>query len=103
MRSRTFANRTEAEALAAACAVAVDHGLPCGDAEVVYSGSNVLVHLLPSPVVARVMTGTVVLHDDPRLWLSREVAVKTSSRRPRLAVPPSSMMPPGPFASTGCG
>ena len=53
----------------------MDHGLPCGDAEVVYSGSNVLIHLLPSPVVARVMCGTVALHDDPRLWLRREVAV----------------------------
>jgi hypothetical protein len=49
----------EEEALAAACAVAVDHGLPCGDAVVVYSGSNVLIHLLPSPVVARVMSGGV--------------------------------------------
>jgi hypothetical protein len=95
-RCRTFANRTEGEALAAACAVAVDHGLPCGDAEVVYAGSNVLVHLRPSPVVARVMTGTVVLHDDPRSWLSREVAVTTFLAPTRLAVPPR-------FAPTGCG
>lgn len=81
--------------------MAVDHGLPCGDAEVVYAGSNVLVHLLPSPVVARVMTGTVVLHDDPRLWLSREVAVTEFLAPTRLAVPPSSMMPPGPFRADG--
>ena len=81
--------------------MAVDHGLPCGDAEVVYAGSNVLVHLLPSPVVARVMTGTVVLHDDPKLWLSREVAVTDFLGPTRLAVPPSSMMPPGPFRADG--
>ncbi len=77
------------------------HGLPCGDAEVVYSGSNVLVHLLPSPVVARVMTGTVVLHDDPRQWLSREVAVTDFLASKGLAVAPSSMIAPGPFRSGG--
>jgi hypothetical protein len=81
--------------------VAVDHGLPCGDARVVLAGSNVLVHLLPSPVVARVMTGTVVLHDDPKLWLGREVAVTDFLGPTQLAVPPSSMMPPGPFRADG--
>ncbi len=91
----------EDEALAAACEVAVDHGLPCGDATVVYSGSNVLVHLRPSPVAARVMSGTVVLHDDPARWLSREVAVTGFLAPTGLAVPPSSMIPPGPHHSGG--
>jgi hypothetical protein len=91
----------EERALEAACEVAVDHGLPCGDAEVVYSGSNVLVHLLPSPVVARVMSGTVALHDDPALWLSREVAVLRHLAPTGLAVAPSSMIPPGPFTYDG--
>jgi len=79
----------------------VDHGLPCGDAEVVHSGSNVLVHLRPSPVVARVMTGTVALHDDPRLWLSREVAVTSFLAPTGLAVAPASMIAPGPHHSEG--
>jgi hypothetical protein len=87
--------------LEAACEVAVDHGLPCGDAEVVYSGSNVLVHLRPSPVVARVMSGTVALHDDPATWLSREVAVSRFLAPTGLAVAPSSMIPPGPFTCEG--
>jgi hypothetical protein len=91
----------EEEALAAACAVAVKHGLPCGDAEVVYSGSNVLVRMRPSPVVARVMSGTVALHDDPKTWLSREVAVSDFLALTGLAVPPSSMIAPGPFRSGG--
>jgi hypothetical protein len=91
----------EEEALAAACSVAVKHGLPCGDAEVVYSGSNVLVRLLPSPVVARVMSGTVALHDDPKAWLSREVAVTNFLAPTGLAIPPSSMIAPGPFRSGG--
>jgi hypothetical protein len=86
----------EEEALEAACEVAVAHGLPCGDATVAYSGSNVLVHLLPSPVVARVMTGTVALHDDPRGWLGREVGVTRFLAPARLAVAPSSMIEPGP-------
>ncbi|HVX32188.1 MAG TPA: aminoglycoside phosphotransferase family protein [Solirubrobacterales bacterium] len=91
----------EEEALEAACGVAAEHGLPCGDAEVAYAGSNVLVHLLPSPVVARVMTGTVALHDDPRRWLSREVAVTEFLAPTGLAVAPSSMIAPGPYRSGG--
>jgi Phosphotransferase enzyme family len=91
----------EEEALEAACEVAVDHGLPCGDAQVVHSGSNVLVHLLPSPVVARVMTGTVALHEDPERWLSREVAVATYLAPTTMAVAPSSMIAPGPHLFQG--
>ena len=34
-----------------------------------------IVHLRPAPLVARVMTGTVVLHRDPRAWLTREIDV----------------------------
>lgn len=79
----------------------MDHGLPCGDAAVAYSGSNVLVHLLPSPVVARVMSGTVVLHEDPEHWLSREIAVTNFLASSGLAVPPSSMIAPGPYCVEG--
>ncbi len=39
--------------------------LSAEQAAVVYSGSNVLVRLNPAPAVARVMTGTVALHEDP--------------------------------------
>jgi hypothetical protein len=92
---------TEVRALEAACEVAVDRGLPCGDALVVYSGSNVLVHLLPSPVVARVMTGTVALHEDPEAWLGREVAIANHLAPTGLTVPPSSMIAPGPYCSDG--
>ncbi len=91
----------EEEALASACEVAVDHGLPCGDAAVIYSGSNVLVHLSPSPVVVRVMSGTVALHDDPRLWLGREIEVASFLAPTGLAVAPSSMIDPGPHHFQG--
>ncbi|MGH3265178.1 MAG: hypothetical protein ACRDNS_24655, partial [Trebonia sp.] len=66
---------TAQRALAAAQAVAADHGLSHDHAAIVHCGSNVLVHLRPAPVVARVMTGTVALHADPRRWLEHEVSV----------------------------
>jgi hypothetical protein len=65
----------EASSLAAAQAVAREHGVACDEAVRIAAGSNVLVHLKPAPVVARVMTATAVLHDDAEQWLAREVAV----------------------------
>ncbi len=91
----------EERALAAACAVAAERGLPCERAAVVYAGSNVLVHLRPSPVVARVMSGTVALHDDPQRWLSREVAVLEFLEPSGLAVAPSPLVAPGPHRADG--
>jgi hypothetical protein len=91
----------EQRALAAASAVASAQGLELGAAVVIYSGSNVLVHLLPAPVVARVMTGTVALHDDPRRWLEREVSVLEFLMPSGLAVAPSRLIPPGPYYHDG--
>ena len=89
-------------ALAAAQAVARDHGVACDEAVRIAAGSNALVHLRPSPVVARVMTGTAILHDDPEQWLTREVAVGTFlAERTELAVPPSDLLPPGPHERDG--
>jgi hypothetical protein len=94
-------NAIEQRALVAASSVARKHGLPCEQAEVAYAGSNVLVHLRPSPVVARVMTGTVVLHDDPEVWLNREVAVLGFLAPSGLAVAPSPLIAPGPYEAEG--
>ncbi len=91
----------EQRALTAACAAASNHGVPCDQATVVYSGSNVLVHLRPAPVVARVMTGTVVLHDDPQRWLTREVSVLNFLAPSGLAVGPSPLIAPGPYRQSG--
>jgi hypothetical protein len=91
----------ERRALEAACAIATDHDVPCEQAAVIHSWSNVLVHLRPSPVVARVMTGTVVLHDDPLRWLTREVSVLSFLAPSGLAVAPSSLIAPGPYQSDG--
>jgi phosphotransferase family enzyme len=88
--------------LAAAQAVARDHGVACDEAVRIAGGSNVLVHLKPAPVVARVMTGTAVLHDDVEQWLAREVAVGVFlAERTEVAVPPSDLLPPGPHERDG--
>jgi hypothetical protein len=92
----------EAPSLAAAQAVAREHGVACDEAVRIGAGSNVLVHLKPAPVVARVMTGTAVLHDDAERWLAREVAVAAFvAERTDLVVPPSDILPPGPHVQDG--
>jgi hypothetical protein len=68
---------------------------------VIHSGSNVLVHLRPAPVVARVMTGTVALHDDRSRWLEREVSVLEFLAPFDLAVAPSRLIAPGPHHHDG--
>jgi hypothetical protein len=92
----------EASAIAAARAVAREHGVACDEAVRIAAGSNVLVHLKPAPVVARVMTGTAVLHDDVERWLAREVAVAAFlAERTDLVVAPSDILPPGPHERDG--
>lgn len=60
-----------------------------------------LVHLRPAPVVARVMTGTVALHDDPAAWLARELSVLEFLTPSGLAVSPSRLIAPGPHCRDG--
>jgi hypothetical protein len=92
----------EASSIAAAQAVAREHGVACDEAVPIAAGSNVLVHLKPAPVVARVMTGTAVLHDDAAQWLAREVAVGAFlAERSDLVVPPTDSLPPGPHVRDG--
>lgn len=88
--------------LEAARAVASAQGLRCEDAVVIAAGSNVLVHLKPTPVVARVMTGTAVLHEDIAKWLEREVAVGIHvAERGGPVVPPTDLLAPGPYLQDG--
>lgn len=60
-----------------------------------------LVHLKPTPVVARVMTATAVLHDDLETWLAREVAVAAFVGERGLAASPTRLLPPGPHQRDG--
>jgi Phosphotransferase enzyme family len=91
----------EHRAVGAARAIASAHGVPCEQAAVVHSGSNVLVHLRPAAVIARVMTGTVVLHEDPKTWLEREVSVLQFLAPSGIAVAPSPLIAPGPWEHDG--
>jgi Ser/Thr protein kinase RdoA (MazF antagonist) len=60
----------------------------------------VIVHLRPSPIVARVMSGTVVLHPDPRAWLTREIDVGAFlAERMTSVVAPTTVVDPGPHVS----
>jgi Phosphotransferase enzyme family len=96
-----MAGDLDRRALAGAGAVASAHGLAQDEAVVIHSGSNVLVHLRPAPVVARVMTGTVALHDDPPSWLAREISVLEFLAQSGLAVAPSALIAPGPHHHDG--
>jgi hypothetical protein len=91
----------EKRAVAAAGTVASACGLEVDEAAVIHSQSNVLVHLRPAPVVARVMTGTVALHDDPRKWLEREISVLEFLAPSGLAVSPTRLIAPGPHCHDG--
>ena len=85
-------------AVTAAVAVATEQGLQVTEAIPVGTGSNVIVHLRPSPIVARVMSGTVVLHPDPHAWLTRELAVGAFlAERTTAIVAPTKEIDPGPY------
>jgi hypothetical protein len=89
-------------ALAAAQAVVGAHGVSCADARVFPWGSNTLVHLKPSPLVARVMTATAVLHGDVETWFESEVAVGVfAAAHGAPIVPPSDLLAPGPYHHDG--
>ena len=55
--------------------LAVGLGLPAGDLRVESDRGNLLVHLAPAPVLARVATLTAWTRRDPAAWLAREVRV----------------------------
>jgi len=88
--------------LDAALSVARDQGLPTDDPRVLSSRGNLLVHLAPAPVVARVATLTAWTRRDPFAWLAREVAVASYlARQTTLAAPPATLADPGPHRRDG--
>ncbi|MGR7025301.1 phosphotransferase family protein [Geodermatophilus sp. URMC 62] len=91
-----------ARAVAAATAVAAAHGLQAAGARVLHDGVNVVVHLAPAPVVARVATLTPLLRPDPARPFGREVALAAALAAAGAAVvPPSDLLPPGPHEHDG--
>jgi len=90
-------------AVAAALAVSRNLGLRCSDApEVIADGSNVLVHLLPSPVVARVATTTALVRKPVQQWLALDLDLAGFLAAQNFpVVPPSRELPPGPHHHDG--
>jgi hypothetical protein len=88
-------------ALTAAVAVARAHGLRCDDAVVLRDQLNVLVHLKPAPVVARV-AGTIAAVRPGSTWQRRELAITTHlANAGAPVVAPSDELPPGPHEHDG--
>ena len=92
-----------AAGLAAATAVAAGQGLPAGQARIRSARGNLMVHLAPSPVVARVATFTAFSRRDPFAWLEREVAVAGFGARQGgpLVAPAAGGVDPGPHRHAG--
>jgi len=92
---------TSERALRTATDVVEDLGLSFADASVLRDQSNLLVHFRPTPVVARIATGTVgVRHGSA--WLARELAVAEHlSAAGAPVVSPSREIPPGPHSRGG--
>jgi Ser/Thr protein kinase RdoA (MazF antagonist) len=64
-----------AAAARAAVSVAAQLGVACDEPVVLADGANVIVHLNPSPVVAKVAASTPAVRADVAAWLQRELDV----------------------------
>lgn len=87
------------QALEAAVAVAREHGVQCDDAVVLRDAWHVLVHLRPSPVVARVTSANVGVNRDDvvnELDVARHAGCKGAP-----VVRPSDLLDPGPHEHDG--
>ena len=88
-------------AAAAAVEVAAAHGVRATEPRVLHDGANVVVHLAPAPLVARVATLTRLLRDGVTSFgrevrLARELAAAGAP-----VVPPADLLPPGPHVHDG--
>ncbi|BAZ37315.1 stress response kinase A [Calothrix sp. NIES-4101] len=82
------------QAIKAACKVAQIHGISCHQAIVLSHQANVVIHLHPSPVVARVATTTGTVRQG-NTWLKRELKITQHlAKSGAPIVPPSSLISP---------
>jgi|tagenome__1003787_1003787.scaffolds.fasta_scaffold20979104_2 hypothetical protein len=89
-------------ATAAAVTCARRLGLRVEEPVLLHDSSNVLVHLRPAPVVARVATTTGIIRQGGHEWLAREIAVAGQLARVGApAIPPSTELDPGPHTEDG--
>lgn len=90
------------DAVASAIAVAGNYGVTCKKPEVLADGSNVLVHLAPAPVVARVATTTALVRKHVERWLVTDLHMAGFLADLGFpVVPPSTELPPGPHLRNG--
>jgi aminoglycoside phosphotransferase (APT) family kinase protein len=90
------------DAVRAAVEVASAHGVRSADPVVLRDGSNVLVHLAPAPVVARVAALTGRVRPAVAEHLARDVALaEWLAGRGVRVVAPSGELPAGPHVSAG--
>ena len=89
-------------AVAAAVAVAREHGLRVDDPVVLNDRFSVQVHLAPAPVVAGISTWTATIRPDITDWLARKVAVTDHLEAVGAPVVGNSReLPPGPHVRDG--
>jgi Ser/Thr protein kinase RdoA (MazF antagonist) len=78
----------------AAVKVAASLGIACTEPVVLADGANVIVHLSPSPVVAKVAASTPAVRPDVGAWLQRELDVALFLARVGVPVAePSPLVP----------
>ena len=78
-------------AVRAAVTVAARHGITAQDPAVLADGANIVVHLRPAPVVAKVAASTPAVRRDDQDWLQRELDVSAF-----LAAGGAPVVPPSP-------
>jgi aminoglycoside phosphotransferase (APT) family kinase protein len=89
-------------AVAAAVAVARACGLAVDDPVVLSAGVNLVVHLRPAPVVARVATHLPLLRPDAARHQRRDLQLAAALRSAGAPVmPPTDLLPPGPHTEDG--
>jgi hypothetical protein len=86
----------------AAVSLAAAHGVACVDPVVLKDGSNVLVHLRPAPVVARIAARTALVRPSVASHLGRDLSVSAFlASRGVPVVTPSGELPAGPHTVDG--
>ncbi len=86
----------------AAVEVAERHGVLCGEPVVLRNGSNVLVHLTPTPIVARVAAVTARVRPDVAVTLAKDLALaEWLAGEGAPVAPPSGELPAGPHHHSG--
>jgi Phosphotransferase enzyme family len=89
-------------AVAAAVGASRAQGLRCDAPEILADGSNVLVHLAPAPVVARVATTTGLVRKPVQEWMRLDLEMAGYLAALQFpVVRPSGEIAPGPHAQDG--